>query len=271
MIYQTYLPPEELNAFIKCFWTLDSSGTPMEKQRIVPDGCKEMIFHYGDLYRQYADESNSIIQPRCFVFGQITYPLDIEPTGETGIFAVRFYPFGFEPFSTVAVNTLANKATPLDKIFGGAGNQLETEVLSAATTEERIDLCQRFFLKLLSEQHTVQRTVALCVDAMLKVNDNLSVKEISSRLDINRRQLERLFSKKIGLSPKQLSKIVRLQSALKSMLNDENSKLTTVAYEADYYDQAHFNKDFKEFTGLTPKQFFSSNLKLSGLFYGEKR
>src|SRR5690606_2210858 len=128
---------------------------------------------------------------RCFVFGQITHPLDIEPTGETGIFAVRFYPFGFEPFSTVAMSLLANKATPLNEIFGEAGSQLQTEVLSATTAEERIDLCECFFLKLLSEQHTVQRTVALCVDAMLKVNGSLSVKEISSRLDINRRQLER--------------------------------------------------------------------------------
>jgi AraC-like DNA-binding protein len=269
MTYHTYAPSEALSAFIKCYWTLESSGAPMEKQRIVPDGCMEMIFHYGDLYRQYTDESNSIVQPRCFVFGQITHPLDIEPTGETGIFAVRFYPFGFEPFSTITMSLLANKATPLNEIFEEAGRQLEKEVLSATTTEARIDLCEHFFLKLLSEQHTVQRTVALCVDAMLKVNGSLSVKEISSRLDINRRQLERLFSEKIGLSPKQLSKIVRLQSALKLMLNEENTRLTSVAYDTDYYDQAHFNKDFKEFTGLTPKKFFSENLKMSGLFYGE--
>src|SRR5690606_26948237 len=92
MTYHTYPPSNELSAFVKCYWTMESSGVPMEKQRIVPDGCMEMIFHYGDLYRQYTDEGNSIVQPRCFVFGQITHPLDIEPTGETGIFAVRFYP-----------------------------------------------------------------------------------------------------------------------------------------------------------------------------------
>lgn len=269
MNYATFPPPDALKAFIKCFWILESSGSHIEKQRIVPDGCMEMIFHYGDLYRQYTDDQNFIVQPRCFVFGQITNTLDIEPTGKTGIFAVRFYPFGFEPFSPVPMSLLANKATPLNEIFGDAGTLLEEKIIHSQNAEERIAHCNDFFLKLLTEQKTIQRTIVQCVDTMIQVNGNLSVKEISGHLDINRRQLERLFSEKIGLSPKQLSKIVRLQSALKSMLKDEKSKLTTVAYEADYYDQAHFNKDFKEFTGLTPKQFFSNNLKLSGLFYKE--
>jgi len=42
----------------------------------------EMIFHYGDLYRQ--QQTNSIIQPRCFVIGQLPRPPEIQPTGTTG-------------------------------------------------------------------------------------------------------------------------------------------------------------------------------------------
>ena len=91
MDYQTFEPNPTVNSFVKCYWTLVAPKEVIpQKQRIVPDGCMEMIFHHGDLFRQYAANGSFILQPRCFVFGQITTPLEIVPTGETGIFAVRF-------------------------------------------------------------------------------------------------------------------------------------------------------------------------------------
>jgi hypothetical protein len=72
-----------------------------------------------------------------------------------------------------------------------------------------------------------------------------------------------------GVSPKQLSKIIRLQATLKMIADDNFSSLTSVAYSGNYYDQAHFIKDFKEFTGVSPKEFYSENLKLSTLFLGK--
>ena len=95
MNYQTFEPSKDLSTLVKCYWTLESPKEENEQQQtIVPDGCMEMIFHYCDLYKQYIENGNNIIQPRCFVIGQLTRPLEIEPTGETGIFSVRFYPDG---------------------------------------------------------------------------------------------------------------------------------------------------------------------------------
>ena len=83
-----------------------------------------------------------------------------------------------------------------------------------------------------------------------------------------RRSLERKFLKHVGVSPKQLGKVIRLQSALKMMLQNEETQLTNIAYESDYFDQAHFTKDFKEFTGINPKEFLDDgHMALSSLFY----
>ena len=74
--------------------------------------------------------------------------------------------------------------------------------------------------------------------------------------------------KQIGISPKQLGKVIRLQTALQLLLNRESESLTAIAYESEYYDQAHFIKDFKEFTGVTPKDFLEDrHMSLSSLFY----
>jgi AraC-like DNA-binding protein len=53
------------------------------------------------------------------------------------------------------------------------------------------------------------------------------------------------------------------------MLNENKfNTLTELAYENGYYDQAHFIRDFREFTGVSPGDFFADNLKLSSLFIG---
>lgn len=269
MNYQTFEPDQDLTAFIKCYWTLESpkEETP-EKQTIVPDGCMEMIFHYGDLYKQYLNNGNSIIQPRCFVIGQLTRPLDTEPTGESGIFSVRFHPEGFLPFTTTPIKEMENTAVSLEKLFGKDGQEIGQQILNANSTAERIKLIEIFLLDRLTDLETVDSIVRSTVETIMTANGQLSVDELSKLTQINRRQLLRKISSAIVLSPKQLYRTIRLQSALKMLLNDQFSNLAELAYKNEYYDQAHFIKDFKEFTGSTPKEFYGTHLKMSSLFYG---
>ncbi|SDH77701.1 helix-turn-helix transcriptional regulator [Chryseobacterium capnotolerans] len=268
MNYQTFEPDQDLTAFIKCYWTLESPKEEKpEKQTIVPDGCMEMIFHYGDLYKQYLDNGNNIIQPRCFVIGQLTRPLEIEPTGETGIFSIRFRPEGFLPFTTTPIKEMENTAVSLEKLFGKDGQEIGQQILSANSTAERIKFIEIFLLDRLTDLETVDRIVKSTVETIMTANGQLSVDELSRHSKVDRRQLLRKFSSAIGLSPKQLSRTIRLQAALKMLLNDQFSSLSDLAYENEYYDQAHFIKDFKEFTGSTPKEFYGTHLKMSSLLY----
>ncbi len=267
MNYQTFEPHTDLSAFINCYWTLESPKEDQpEKQRIVPDGCMEMIFHLGDLYKQYVDAEDYIIQPKCFVFGQITKPLYIEPTGETNIFAVRFQADGFMPFATIPISDMENKAVALDALFGEAGMILQNKILKANTTEDRIKIAEEFLVNALTDTKQIDKTIKDSVTMMLELKGQLSIDELSENLNVNRRMLERKFAAVIGVSPKQLAKIVRLQTTLKMVLKNDFKNFTTIAHENNYYDQAHFIKEFKEFTGVSPKEFYSENLKLSNLF-----
>lgn len=269
MDYQTFEPSQELDMLVKCYWTLESpKDESPERQTIVPDGCMEMIFHYGDLYKQYTGEGGSIIQPRCFVFGQLTQPLEIEPTGETGIFSVRFHPNGFLPFATIPIKAMENSAIPLEILFGNDGLQIGQEIVNAGSTVERVALVEAFLLNRLTDKDNIDRIVESVVETILTANGQLSIDELSRQSNINRRQLERMFSAAIGLSPKQLSRTIRLQATLKMLLSKKYTSLTELAYENEYYDQAHFIKDFKELTGLTPKEFYGNSLKMTSLFSG---
>ena len=256
-----------LTEFIKRYWTLDGEkeNTPI-KNTIVPDGTMKLIFHYGETYKHHSQSGEITILPKCFLIGQLTKPYVIEPIGITGSFVVQFKPNGFLPFTTIPIREMENTAIPLDKLFGENGKKLSEQILNANSTSERIQIIEIFLLGELSNKRTFDSIVKSTVETIFNANGKFSVNEFSKSKNINRRQLSRKFSSTIGLSPKQLAKTIRIQTTLKALLNEEHTRLTDLAYENEYFDQAHFIKDFKEFTGLTPKEFYGEDLKMSLIF-----
>lgn len=163
---------------------------------------------------------------------------------------------------------MENTPFSLEKLFGKDGEKIEQQIINANSTSDKIKLIERFLLDRLTNFETIDRIVRSTVETIITANGQLSVDELSRQTNLNRRQLLRKFSSAIGISPKQLSRTIRLQAALQMLLNDQFSNLSELAYENEYYDQAHFIKDFKEFTGSTPKEFYGGHLTMSSLFYG---
>lgn len=270
MNYQTYDPHPELASLISCYWTLEvPANKEAEKQRIVPDGCLEMAFILADDIKRFTNDDDYILQPRAMVLGQTLEPFYIQPVGEVNTFAVRFYPYGFANFVSTPIKALANKETPIDELFAPElAKQLEQDIIHAKDAKERIAIVEQFLLGILSSQPTLDHIVKSTVDALWASKGGAAISSIVEEEGASRRQLERKFASQIGISPKQLGKVIRLQAALKMLLSQEADSLSQVAYQSDYYDQAHFIKDFKELTGISPKEFLGSeSMELSSLFY----
>jgi Helix-turn-helix domain len=270
MDYQEYKPSADLATIVKCYWTLEVPfQEDAQRQLILPDGCIEMFFILGDDVKRYTYEDNFIIQPRQMVLGQITEQFYIEPTGNVKTFAVRFYPYGFANFLDQSIDVLANKETPLNLLFGEeTAKRLSQKIMDSKTTSERIGIIEGFLFDRLNDDAIIDTIVKITIDSMFLSKGSQSLSHILKDDLSKRRQLERNFKKQIGLSPKQLSKVIRLQATLKMLLNQTTEAFTDIAYENEFYDQAHFIKDFKEFTGLTPKAFLKDEkMALSALLY----
>jgi Helix-turn-helix domain len=270
MNYQTFQPHSDLQSLVKCYWTLEiQAQKDVQRQLIIPDGCIEMIFILGDDIKRYTSENEFIIQPREMVLGQITESFFIEPSGYVNSFAVRFYPYGFANFLTTSIKKLANKETPIELLFGkNPSKVLGQKILQASDTQKRIEIIEGFLLDKLNNKATIDNFVKKTIDIILLTRGSTTINNILNDDLSKRRQLERKFLKQIGISPKQLGKVIRLQTALKMLLNQQSESLTKIAYDSEYYDQAHFIKDFKEFTGTTPKEFIDNDkMVLSSLFY----
>jgi AraC-like DNA-binding protein len=270
MNYQTFRPHSNLESLVKCYWTLEVPAQKnSQRQLIIPDGCIEMIFILGDDIKRYTSEDKFIIQPREMILGQITEPFFIEPTGYVNSFAVRFYPYGFANFVSTPTKQLANKETPVELLFGEKpSKELRQNIIRATDTRRRIEIVEDFLLDKLNDKANIDKIVKTTIDTILLTKGSTAINTILKDDLSKRRQLERKFIKKVGISPKQLGKVIRLQTALKMLLNRQSENLTEIAYESEYYDQAHFIKDFKEFTGTTPKEFLEDDkMVLSSLFY----
>lgn len=270
MNYQTFQPHPDLAALVKFYWTLEVPFDPNNhRQKIIPDGCVEMTFNLKDPIKRYTSKDEFVLHPWAMVMGQRTKSYDIEPVGDVDSFAICFYPLGFANFVNTPLEDLVDKEAPIEDLFGEASAKaLGQQIKDASDTQERIAITETFLLDKLHDTRTIESMVKTTVDMLMATNGSTSIRAILKDDASKRRQIERSFKNQIGISPKHLGRVIRLHSALKMLLNEEGESLTRIAYESEYFDQAHFIKDFKEFTGITPSEFLGNeNMALATLFY----
>ncbi len=260
MTYRTYPPDPALARYIQCYWTLESEGPPVPaRERIFPDGCMELVFHCGDLFKKYRNGGIAHVQPRSFVHGQLTEFIEIEPTGKTGIFSVRFQPGGLRPFISPDISELTGLEVGLRELWNKDGEILEDRILNTRNDQQRIAVLESFLLTRLNEKKQPDSLIEHCLQSMLAGGGALPVQQLADELNITRRHLERKFLSTVGIRPKLLSRIIRFQHTLRLIESRQFTNLTMTAYGGGFYDQAHFIKDFKAFTGLNPGQYFSED------------
>lgn len=264
MIYNNYIPGPALCRYIKCYWSLRSNELPLQasRERVFPDGCIELLFHFGDRFIRHLPGQPSFVQPRSFIHGQIKEFIEIEASGRMGIFSVRFQPDGLRAFTSLPVNETTGSSIAIEDIWGYEGAMLEEQVLDAATDEQRIAILEGFLLRRL-QQREDDRVVSYCVASIRRSHGAVGIQQLADAVNIGRRHLERRFLTGVGISPKLLSRIMRFQHTLQLLEQKRFTSLTSLAYEGGFYDQAHFIKDFKEFTGLNPRLYFSTDLDVT--------
>ncbi|AXG75013.1 AraC family transcriptional regulator [Flavobacterium arcticum] len=264
MEYKTYMPCKELAKQVKLYWSLETKDNDAshERERIFPDGCIELIFNYGDRFKKYETNGEFHLQPYNFIHGQLKTYFELQATGKIGIFSARFHPAGLQPFINFNVDSFTDSTLTVSEVWEQGGEILAIEMLYCATHKERIKTLENFLINKKQILKIDNTPVEHCVNSILKTIGAITIESLSVELSISKRQLERRFIAAVGISPKLLARIVRFQHVLQLIESKTFKSFTTVAYEGGFYDQAHFIKDFKDFTGLNPKKYFSENLEM---------
>lgn len=132
--------------------------------------------------------------------------------------------------------------------------QLMERLQEATSHTQRIALLEAFLIGQMTD--TRQDELVLSATAAIRrENGQLRMKELAGSLHISQDAFEKRFRSLIGASPKQYAAIVRLRNLVRR--HSDATSLTQAAYDAGYFDQSHFIRDFRQFTGQTPRAFFS--------------
>jgi AraC-like DNA-binding protein len=248
-----FLPSPVLQPYIKSFLVMESEQGMVN--RLLPDTSIVIAFR---LRGKVAFSDNGVVQPipQSVISGIRESSRIVDYAKDTANLLVIFKEGGAAAFFKEPLHELGSISVSLDYLIQQSKvRALESALAAADNTHQRIGIIERFFL---SELKNTQPDLLIgeAIQQIRLSNGDIKIKKLLSGLPISRDPFEKRFRKITGTSPKHFAAIIRLKNLIENYTGAIS--LTEAAYSAGYYDQAHFIKDFRSFTGQTPLDFFKT-------------
>lgn len=255
MQYREFQPHASLVSWVALIWTfeLDDARCFGPRERILPDGIVELVFHWREPFTMAFAGTTPAVQPRSFAVAQTRRYIEIAPTGRSGFLSVRFRHGGACHFMRAPVSSFADGFAPTRDLWGVEAVALESALGEARSNDARVRLVERFLLAQLALHYKPE--VDRLAHLLWTRRCSQKVSDLCRDLGVGERRLERMISLAMGLSPKRALTLTRFLRACAMIRGVEGVQLADVAHACGYYDQAHFNGDFRSFAGMTPREF----------------
>jgi AraC-like DNA-binding protein len=257
--FQHIEPHFLLKNYIEKMWLFKSSGKmPVEDMKlVVPNANLKLTVSYQNGIVAAVNGKTFLSNEHDITLtGLIDVPvtLDVEEDVATETIGIEFNPLGAYRFFHFNLYEIHNQIYPIGDLAGKAGKRLTEQINETVATEQKIAVLQQFLLQQLAQQNE-DPIFDYCVQKIISSKGKMAIKELEKKTGYSSRWLNMKFNDKIGVSPKNLSAIIRFKQYFQAFISgDEKSFFRNDFYEL-YYDQSHFIKDFKRFTGLAPTRF----------------
>jgi AraC-like DNA-binding protein len=249
MKYETYAPPDYLNDLVQCYWNLESveSENMPKDYFLMADSCAEIIFQYNEGFENYGAQS-------ARVRFQHSVHSQFNVAKKVGFFGVRLYPHAVNLLLGMPATDVVNEVFDFCSLFKNDGEALADQIFHAKTTNSRLDLISNFLARKASS--TRADPIKCFVDQIVSSDGHAEISLMQRRSGLSIKQFERRFKAVAGFTPKYFARIVRFQSVKRRYASIQPKTMSSLAYANNYYDQSHFNREFKEFAGVQPLQYF---------------
>jgi AraC-like DNA-binding protein len=218
------------------------------------DARADLIFNFGAPYRREVIGRSATEIAASNFDAQRLVPIRIEQHGRVRVSGVRFHLGGVGPFTSTPLAPSSGSALPPAMLFGPGTERLEGELRDERDPDAAAALLDAFFLERLARGGP-NRTFVRALDALRASDGQAASAELAEGAEVSRRHLERLFARELGFPPKTVGRVMRFQRALKSLMTTPDEPLSALASATGYFDQAHFIRDFKQFTGGIPRGY----------------
>ena len=255
-------PHSSVSQLIECYWMMQGDDPSPRIEKIIPDGFTELIFNYGSVYEAKTDKDWEVQTPNLLA-GQISSFFHLKNTGPTGSFAIKLKPAALTQLFGLSMDQYLDKIVELETIPNPKLTALKAKVLPFENEQRLKVVLDDYFIGL--SQNATKNPLQNTLDLIFNSNGMAPVSEMAAVAGVGERQLERLFKKYIGLSPKYYARIIRFNYIFQ-LIKSKNSTWAEIVYQSGYYDQSHFIRNFKAFTGEDPSSYFFEEKNMANFF-----
>jgi len=250
MRFDKHIPTDQLKSYIKYF--VVSENELENEYKVFPSSGLVIGFQYKGQLGIIKEKTESKLNSAGITGISDSYKI-FKNSAHIGTVLVYFTEIGFTHFASHPANELFNLSLSLDDIFEKSKvTEVEEKLTVASTDQQRIKVVEQFLLSQLKDIQT-DKMIVEAVKLIYQSNGTIRIKELNEKLYISQSPFEKRFRKVVGTTPKKFASIIRFNTILNSLNNSKS--LTEICYENNFFDQAHFIKDFKQFTGDTPENF----------------
>jgi AraC-like DNA-binding protein len=255
----TFLRPRpELQPYVESLWVFESAlGMPPEHQSLAaPNGCPKLIFLYENFLKTIVNGHVQLSQEGLYFVGnRDSATLLRSSPREIGFIGIEFYPHGAYPCFGIPMSETANMLFGVDTLFDRWGRQTAERLRNLETVKQKVACIQDELVELVRTGQDRSFVVEFCVRALKSADGRLPMEQLTRQTGYTRRYLELLFQRHVGFPPKVLAGIFRFQKFYRKWAQGRSYDLLKGDLYADYYDEAHFCKEFKRMTGYSPRRF----------------
>lgn len=262
--FAKYLPSTALRPFINFYYVVSGNDIAFENH---PQGTFDLIFGQASQGEFRGEKTVKVAESATTIFvAQQKNPFDLYFAPKTKIFGVSLKAEGLYKILHFPLQEMNNRIWDISDHISLQYKNLNEQVLESKSDKEAVQVIDSFFLK----RYYIANATLVPFDKLLsfirQYKGNLSVTEMARRMNVSSRTLNRLFYNHIGISPKAYTSIIRFQHAILNYYQHPHLGWSPNLLDAGYYDQNHFIKDFKRFTGKTPSSFLGTDRTLSDFF-----
>jgi len=239
-----HVPRAPLSAFVDFFWIYDGYAAPHDREQVMPGVTLDVVFT-----RDVDGRAGSAVA------GARSESFVLDTSRPFSAIGIHFRPGGGFPFFNVPAGELHNQTVSLDELWGSLAADVCEELWEAADHCDRFRILESALLERARGRFDRHPAVISALTLFDDSRGSLSVNEVVQRVGLSQRRLVQLFWDEVGLSPKRFCRVRRFNDVLRRVEPLTEVDWTEVALACGYFDQAHFNHDFRAFAGLSPSEY----------------
>lgn len=249
-------PPPELRPYVSAYWGFEERSSTAVHRLEVPYPAVIVMIGFEGAVRiaPASSDPDRASSHASFVAGLHASAARTAHDGYLHGVELALTPIGARRVFGLPMHELASRAVSLDEVLGAEAARLAEELHAAGTWPARFELLGRELGRRL-DAAPARQEIQWAWNRLTATAGRARVGGLAQDLGWSRKRLAKEFREHVGLPPKTAARLLRFARAVDRVRGGGDPDLGEIAYRCGYYDQAHFNRDFREFAGVTPTAF----------------